>query len=183
METIPFPLVYIASWLSITAGVYGLFSKAGDLLKKESREKLAQSLKGLDLPEKANWPEMFADLFDRVFGEKHFSFKCFLRSAIASMLFAVVTALTLEGATRGTASAFEMVTRTIALEGALFTVIILGVALLFVNAIPDYLSLYETRIILNWMKKSPSRGRILVVLCLDTLLTGAIFSGVKPILS
>jgi hypothetical protein len=32
-----------------------------------------------------SWPDMFAKVFDRVFGEKHLSWKCFRRSCLATV--------------------------------------------------------------------------------------------------
>ena len=171
----PLVLIYIGSWLSITGGLYGLFSKAGDLLKKESREKLSRSIKGLDLPKRANWPEMFAELFDGVFGEKHLSFRCFFRSSIASLFSLVVVGMILEGVTRGKAEVFGLIPVYSGLVGPIVAIVFV-VLIVLINTIPDYLSLYETRMMLNWLRRSASWRRVVFFLFLDVLLTSAIFA-------
>src|SRR5215475_2430049 len=43
------------------------------------------------IPTFQNWPDTFAKVFDSVFGEKHLSWKCFWRSAVASYAALLVT--------------------------------------------------------------------------------------------
>ena len=51
---------------------------------------------GADLPEELpNWPSMFVALFDRVFTEKHLSWRCFRRSSVASVATVLVIFLTI----------------------------------------------------------------------------------------
>ena len=80
----------------------GLGWKADDLISKQASEDLAEYLRSFK-PHKTIktvnlWPRVFREFFDKVFGEKHFSFKCFLRSSIASIIavsicFVIITLL------------------------------------------------------------------------------------------
>ena len=157
-------LIFFGSYLSITGSIYGLFDKAGKVLKKEARDYIAIWLMGADLPAEKNWPSMFAALFDRVFTEKHLSWRCFLRSSVASV---VVISLTV-------AAVDASILEDLFEEGIFFTVSLLVFASLIFNLLPDYLSLYETRLVLGFMAKSDGGLRVLLLLVFDLAATALI---------
>ena len=79
--------MYVFAWATTTAGLWFLFEKAEKALTKESREAVARGILGRRIPETlASLPEQFTFLFDRVFGEKHLTFRCFARSSLASVV-------------------------------------------------------------------------------------------------
>lgn len=108
-----------------------------------------------------SWSRSFTALFDGLFGDRHLSFKCFFRSAIASLI-AVVLIWSLMGSA-GTLGERFQATQTL---GA---VLLLG---LFINVLADYVSLLETRFLLGRMPK-PFIAQ-LGVLFLDLLITAGI---------
>ena len=94
-----------------------------------------------------NWPETFAKVFDRVFGRKHFSWQCFLRSAIASLSVAGLVWLFIFG------TGFSLLPKAPPPQNASslgswdakvgLSLMILSFGLL--NIVPDYLALLATR--------------------------------------
>jgi len=167
----PFPLIYIAiaSWLSIVGGIYGLFSKAEDVIIEKSKTAISNWLKNLDFTsELPNVPALFAETFDSIFTKKHFSDECILRSCVASlisvlMLFLISTML------------FNL--RDFFLELDVFWGAIGFIsASFFFNFIPDYLSLLETRTLIKLARKTHSATIIIILLLVDLLLTFIIFT-------
>lgn len=72
----------------------GMAWKADDGISKKLKEDLSLWLMCIESEEVGKslqrWPTHFAALFDNVFGEKHLSWRCFLRSCIASVLAVVL---------------------------------------------------------------------------------------------
>jgi hypothetical protein len=110
-----------------------------------------------------------------VFGRKHFSLLCFRRSVLASYCvalcaFAVYLIANPKGlqffAVGGTNGELDLV------ASAGFKAVIFLMALLVVNAVPDYLSLLETRYILALIIHANSTAIILLLLIIDLVITG-----------
>ena len=73
--------------LATTAAVLALFWKADDAFSGELREALSKKLQGLQVDTKGvDWPQAFVRMFDRVFGKRHLTWKCFGRSCLASAM-------------------------------------------------------------------------------------------------
>ena len=163
-------LIYIASWLSVTGGIYGLFNKAEDVLGEESRSAIADWLKRLDLPlQTLSWSNTAARIFDTIFTDKHLSHKCFLRSSFASVLSVFVVslvALLLTGKYPN-----QLIEQDTAMGYVLFLI-----ATLVCNVIPDYFSLLETRLMINIMGNTQSWIIRLGLLAADIVATLAIFA-------
>ena len=183
---LPIILTYIASWLSISAGVYGLFNIAGQNVKPETKKAVSIWLKSVDLTNQTpNWPATFISLFDRVFSERHFSFKCFLRSSIASVS-AVLTSvliLSLVGVDFVELGSAEFMGMTSANPYG-WLVWIMVFCTVTLNIIPDYLSLLETRYLLKIMRNRQSFLLTIALLLIDVFATMFIFVfvGILPIL-
>lgn len=115
---------------------YSVTSFATSHMHPAKRAALALWLKG---NYESTWSVQFCRLFDRLFGEKHFGLRCIFRSAIASLL--AVIALWL---------LFDQVLGLISLRAdsglTLFQALLLGAS---INLLPDYLSLYQTRWLLQ----------------------------------
>jgi hypothetical protein len=149
------------------------FDMAESILNDDTKLEIAIWLLGFKTAEKVkSWPETFVRVFDRVFGTKHLSWKCFWRSAVASVVTATIVYLALLGKTSST----------------LFTVFGAGVAIflnrvavptwaawvifsLIFNIVPDYLSLLKTRRLLGIVVRSRSACRTASILAMDALLT------------
>jgi hypothetical protein len=79
--------------------VWKFFERVEGVLTDNTRHGIARWLRvrnietGILAEEAVNWPDMFAQMFDRVFGERHVAWKCFLRSAgISTILYGFVFA-------------------------------------------------------------------------------------------
>lgn len=111
------------------------------------------------------WPSHFVELFDSVFGSKHWSWFCFERSCFCSLggLGAVIfTYFVLSGT-----SFFYFVIESLDLKDVGF----LGAFNLF----PDFFSLLETRWLIGQLGRNPSLKKLVGVLLLDLTLTPTIF--------
>jgi hypothetical protein len=107
-------------------------------LSQDAKETLTMWLWG---EYESSWPEHFCNLFDSVFGAKHLSLRCFIRSALASV-FSVVLLYVLFAEVLGVLDPESRAGGEMPIGKAL----LLGAA---INIIPDYLSLFETR----WLLK------------------------------
>jgi len=159
----------LISWLAITGGIWKLFERVE---KVTSPEAASRWLRNLDLTGAfSSWPATFAAAFDNIFGERHFTWRCFFRSCIASLI-AVVIVTCIWGALHPDQfSAFFQTDEWYERIGALF---ILGAT---INFIPDYISLLETRYVIRRISDDPSIGRALVFLAIDVAATTAILLG------
>ena len=154
-------------------GVIAAFTKStSELLKDESKKEIGHWLLGLDIPQSvANWPQTFSGLFDRIFTEKHYSWKCFFRSCVASLLSVGLFTILFYGLDperflHGPAYGDKIK----------ILAVVFGCGIVF-NLIPDYISLLETRYILRWMSRVHSGRKILGLMVLDLILTLGIFLG------
>jgi hypothetical protein len=142
--------------------VWKFFKNVGDVLNDKTNKEIARWLRvkhfetGIVAEEAVNWPDSFAKVFDRVFGEKHLSWKCFFRSGVASYTLVVLVVIYLNSPRYSV---------------SLDDLIILG----FVgNVIPDYISLLETRSVLTLMRRTESALVWTIWLAVDFLLTSLI---------
>lgn len=164
----PWWLILFGSYLTFTWGIYRLFDGVGKTLRKKTRDHIAISLMGADLPKNLpNWPSMFVVLFDRVFTKKHLSWGCFFRSSVASVV--VAAALTL-----AVAAVDASIIRKLSTGGIFYDVLFFAIGILLFNLLPDYLSLYETRLVLDFMAKSDARLRVPALLLFDLAATALI---------
>jgi hypothetical protein len=136
--------------------VWKFFERVEAVLTDQTKLEIAVWLLGVKVGQKVEpWPDTFAKMFDRVFGEKHWSLKCFWRSCIASYCaIAICFAVW----------AIRLGPHTVRFVGSwknfvLLTVICGGIG----NLIPDYISLLETRWMLRRMSKANGRLRLLLV--------------------
>ena len=166
MEVVEWAVKWFLSFL-LGGGIWKLFSRAEATASPEVRNALSRWLRNLD-PDKTvrRWPQTFIVMFDSVFDERHLSWRCFRRSCYASLggvsiLISVLAAYQIELAIT---EIFEQGT----------WIKLLGLAI-FLNPLPDYVSLLETRLILRWMTRKSSWLRIISLMGLDIILTGAIF--------
>jgi len=162
---------YILAYGGVIGIIWFLFSNAEDTLKPKVKKDISKWLKNIDPIEPVkNWPDQFAAVFDRIFGEKHLSWRCFLRSSIASFsAIAIMIFIWLVLYPASFLATFEGMT---SVEGA-FVVLVFGS---IVNLIPDYLSLLETRCLLLWMSRKSGKLWIFLLLVLDLIVTSLIIS-------
>jgi hypothetical protein len=143
--------------------VWKFFERVETVLTDQTKLEIAVWLVGRKKfgPKLQPWPQTFAKVFDRVFGKRHLSWRCFWRCILLSY---AVFALALASALM-----FSSDWKTGNVGGVRFLILFLIV--LFTNAIPDYLSLLETRFILKLMIRWKRVGLIIVLLIIDLLFT------------
>ena len=166
---------YIFAWATTTGGFWFLFEKAENALSEESREKVVGWLGATDSKGSIDSiPEQFALLFDRVFGERHLSWRCFWRSCVASVVaifiaYQVVLGLGMPiSPASGIPLPFTLPRPEGPISATAYFLVYLG---LFGSTLPDYVSLLETRWAMSWMRRKGCLGLILTI---DVLLTAAI---------
>lgn len=82
--TAPATLTAIGTQIAVGGGLfYGVvkfFDLVGDRLNEDTRLEIALWLLGVKTAEKLQpWTQTFTTVFDRVFGRKHLSWRCFFR--------------------------------------------------------------------------------------------------------
>ncbi len=127
--------------------------------------------------------EYFTDLMNSIYGNKHLSFTCFIRSAFSSffaffliLIMSLVFGYSLDDVFSGVGFS-----GTVNIENAIVN---LGFALVFsliINVPADYISLVGTRVLLR-IAKNRSVGILLAILFLDFILNGIVILLVPTIL-
>lgn len=170
--SIPPVLLYAASWITITGGVWFLFERAETVASDEVKAAISRWLRNLD-PAAAltNWPATFAAVFDRVFGERHLSWRCFSRSCIGSLVSVII--VTFFWTAIRPSDFNQMVILPLRYDPSKISILFLFLFAFgtMVNFIPDYLSLLETRYIIRWMRRRHSMLRAFAFLTLDLTVT------------
>ncbi|MFV1988106.1 MAG: hypothetical protein ACC682_12555, partial [Gemmatimonadota bacterium] len=174
-------LAYLASWLILVVGLWFLFERAEETASPSGRARVSAWLRprGRSESTSSGWAEGFVGAFDRIFGPKHLSLYCFIRSMVASVV-AVTILLLLWVAIRPdqfSAFAAEQGMRGLG-ELVLITFI--------VNVVADYLSLLETRVALGFLGRwqAPwARAGVLVGDALATLIVWLVFYAGLPFLA
>jgi hypothetical protein len=153
---------YVIAWAAASAVVWFLFDKAEIAMSAQSRKRLASWLQDNDMRAVVHSiPSQFLVLFDRVFGERHLSWRCFGRSVVASI--ATVWVVSLLWAVRHPPPTL--------LTGVLLAGSFTLAAAVF-NVVPDYLSLLETRWVLGKLQGRGSLAWLLLVDLVATALLG-----------
>lgn len=154
---IPLLIKMTGSWMTLTSALWAISDRADTVLSEEARRALTSWLRRLPAGKPTNWPAAVARIFDRVFSESYFSWSCFARCSVASLV--VVTAIALLNLQP--------------LLGPFLPLHILLIAVVL-NFVPNYISYLETRLVLHWMSRNPTSWRIAKGLVLDFLLTTGI---------
>jgi len=174
MDT-PFIVAYLLSFAGLSGAIYGLFAKAGETVKDDSKKAVSKWLQNIELEKDApNWPATFASLFDRVFTERHFSWKCFRRSSIASMSAVIFMILIFIVVNQGLVGTYVVEAKQ-SFKLDLTSFIGLFLFTIILNIFPDYISLLVSRYILKKMCDTQSGFRWCVLLIIDFFITPAIF--------
>lgn len=143
--------------LGLGTAMFGLTFLAS-LLNQERKDEVALWLMGAQ--SEKGWSEGFVSMFDAVFGAHHFSWRCFLRSTLASMIAVILIWLLM-----GNAGAIGLRVQSELTLGFL-------VSGLVINVFADYISLLETRWLLGRMPRSTLAQ--IGVLVLDLMISATI---------
>jgi hypothetical protein len=147
--------------------VWKFFERVESVLTDQTKLEIAVWLLGVKVGQRVEpWPDTFAKVFDRVFGTKHLSWKCFWRSCVISYVLLVLAAVIY------TQVRFPSVhfMRSLRFPGWPHMAMFLGITL-FTNVLPDYLSLMESRFVLRLMTRTRSGSVWTGWLVLDVWLT------------
>lgn len=162
----------IGSWFFLTGGIWKLFDRVEKATSKDAKLAASEWLNSINLSGLSKWPDSFSRAFDSIFGSNHLTFRCFLKSSIASLL-AVIICTAIWAAIRP----LEFQKFIVHSDRNMSVFMLFGFSLL-VNVLPDYISLFETRYVLRFLSVSPSLGRQLLLLIIDALITAVIALGV-----
>jgi hypothetical protein len=158
------PALKGVGFVGVVTGVAKAFDWLDGGISPEGRKRLFKWLKNLPEDELIDtWAAVFPNLIDRVFGERAFSWRFFLRSCVASLI-AVATMTMLCTATLGPRAVMGR------LNLSQWTGIVLTSAIC-INCIPDYFSLLVSRSIVRSMAKHPKLVPVMMLLLLDSAAT------------
>lgn len=141
--------------------VWKAFERVEAHLNGETKLEIAiwlLSLKPLS-PSLQGWPGTFAAMFDRVFGEKHLTVRCFIRSAIVSYIAVFILGVYVDRAF-GWLSSFRLIELREWIRWGFVS-----------NVVPDYVSLLETRYIFSLVQRTRSSALQFVGVFVDLILT------------
>jgi hypothetical protein len=144
--------------------VWKFFERVESVLNENTKLEIAVWLLGVKIGQKVEpWPETFAKVFDRVFGTKHLTWRCFWRSCLASYGVALI----------GFLFVLQSDFRYISPRSFVLTFLVPGwfILALVGNVFPDYLSLLETRYLLRASSRSKSVLVWLAFLIADLIIT------------
>jgi len=156
-------------YIGICGFVWAGFVRLEGLLKADTRTQIASWVSGSQQQDNdSRWPATFGVVFDRVFTEKHWSWRCFRRSCVASLLAVVVMTAVLSMVNRELGNGFweePLALITVPIFAGIF------------NLFPDYLSLLETRFVLRRMAKgNAGTFKLFGWLIFDAVVTLGIFA-------
>lgn len=151
----------LATGVGLGAIVWKGFGVIENHLNDDAKLKIAIWLLYVHVPleKMQTWPETFASVFDRVFGQHHVSWKRFWRSAITSYLSVLILGSYLDGLRSSLRSDQIYDTFRYGFVG---------------NVLPDYVSLLETRYVMGLIRKAESSFLRLALILLDFVLTSSI---------
>lgn len=152
---------YLVYSIIFAGGILWLSRLLGDNLSKDAKDGISLYLMG---EYEKSWPELFCQLFDSIFGKKHFSWRCFLFSCFGSLCF-VVAIYFLFGPMLG------LLEQRTGSRYSFAEILLMGI---LINFIPDYISLFETRWLLNRFKQNRSNVGITLLLLFDMIISAMI---------
>lgn len=163
-------LNYLVAWAALISGVLALFVYTEEVAKPKTKRAISKWLQNIKMEGiLANWPVQFISMFDGIFGERHFSWRCFRRSCIASFVSVVIVIFVLNALYSGD---FKDVVSEYDILTILFVFISAPIVL---NFISDYFSLLETRYLIKWITIKHSFSRVITLLIFDLLVTATIW--------
>lgn len=159
----------MTTFLTFITATIAFFGFLNNSIKPEVRNRISRWLQNLkQTKHNDNWPKQFIEVFDTVFTKKHFSFLCFFRSCLMSIIWILVLTLVWYLIHPQQIKDFindkEFEQR----------VLLLLPGVILVNLLADYISLLETRYMLKYLSKGYTKKRLLFTLLLDLVLTAII---------
>jgi hypothetical protein len=152
---------------AIVAGsVLGVFELGERFASQRAKDALSKWLASFDVQKARALPDGTQELFEKIFGERHFSLKCLIRSAAFS-----VGAMAFIGLL-----CFLIRPRPFFQEISISSVTARLLIQLSWSIIVDYISLFKTRVILRIMTRLPTLVLAIPILIVDYFVYTAIFA-------
>jgi hypothetical protein len=149
----------------VAGSVLGVFELGERLASQRAKDAVSKWLLLFDVQRAKALPDGTQELFERIFGKRHFSLKCFFRSVAFSLgAMAFIALLMFLIYPKGVLSEIAVITSEI--------IVVLAVALrLPWSIIVDYISLFKTRVILHTLTQLKRESKVLelAVLVMDYL--------------
>jgi len=167
-------------WAILVSAIIAIFRIMEDTTTPDAKRKVADWIKSIATKSVSQTvvesPRWFVEAFDRIFGDRHLTLRCFSRSCVASILAVSVMAIV---SVVLNPSSWHLYFSLKGIRGIF--IILLCASIL--NLVLDYISLLETRLILRRVAHAGTK-KLIVFLVLDVIITGGIFFyGVGWILS
>jgi hypothetical protein len=175
----------------VFGSVLAVFELGERLAAQRAKDALSKWLLTFDVQKAKALPEGTQELFERIFGERHFSWKCFVRSAAFSLgaiaLISIVCLLINPHASEVFYPVAEDWLRELSPFGYAW---IFVTFMLLWSIVIDYISLFKTRLVLGLLLRMHRRPMIvaLVILAVDFIvykiifMVGAALSQMVPLL-
>ena len=158
-------LSYLGTWAVFAGGIWFLFDRAEEAVSPTVKRSASAWLRKVDpAATAARWPSLFAVAFDKLFGEKHWSWRCISRSAVASLL-SVGVLLCLYWSIHGYVG-WDLLDGPASLGESLPYIAMWGAW----NVLPDYLSLLQTRWVLRRLEARGSAALVVVDLVITAFI-------------
>jgi hypothetical protein len=159
----------LGSGLVLIAFIWKLFEKAEAVASLPLKKAISDWLLNLEVKgEFSNWRAAFGTVFDRIFGERHFSWRCFSRSCLASIVTVSILFLFWVGQTSDDPHT-EITDILVSRRGLTYFYINLLLLYVICNFLPDYVSLLKTRRIIGILSTPGSFLRIPFWLFIDAI--------------
>ena len=155
------------SWAMITGALWQLFDRVDKVASPAGRTLTTAWLTKADVGRPVGrFASIFANALNSVFGEHHFTWKCFGQSVIASFVWSATLFLVW-----GSIHPRDVQLKSDSLESYLLWWLVFT---LIFNTIPDYLCLLKTRLIIGLCRQIKSRTLTLALIGGDALLAGGL---------
>jgi hypothetical protein len=153
--------------------VLGTFWKYEDVASPEAKVRVTHWLRYTGpMASRPGWADHLVVAFNKIFGERHFSLKCILRSCLASIVAVCIMFVAWKLLRKDEFVSFAA--NRVRGEGVLALVFII-LAGFIINLLPDYISYMKARKILEKIAKAKSAINVLIFAVLDTVVSVLIF--------
>ena len=158
-------------WGTLIGGIWLLFYAMEETATPDAKRSAVDWIKSIAAKSTSQTivesPQWFIEAFDRIFGDRHLTWRCFQRSCVASMM--AVSVMTIVW----TVLDIDLWQSHLLLNQGSPIIVMLFAALVF-NLVPDYISLLETRWILRRVSHAGLK-KLIAIVVLDVIITGGIF--------
>lgn len=147
----------IVTAAGVFASVYGVFARFDRIQTRNNRQFVGRWLTGLSAPQ-VGWDSFFVELFDGIFGTRHWSVKCVFRSVVLSLFIMAMLTFYLN-----------------MLSHSLWLLSPITLVLVATACITDYFSLWKTRYLLTRFNTISTRISALGLIFVDFIATSILY--------